>query len=117
MRSVTETFQEWDFDDEFVARQCRDERLMELQAADYDCAPRDLYALHNGQRVFVVDARELVVENYGADEDWFGRSESRRQGRGRSVGAPRLRQPDRSQPKLARASRRTRKRVSGVEIL
>jgi hypothetical protein len=94
MRSVTETFREWDFDDEFMARQCRDERLVELQAAGYDCVSRDLYALHNGQRVFVVDARSLVLEGEGADEDSFGRSESLRRGRGqrgRSVGAPRLR--------------------------
>jgi hypothetical protein len=89
MRSVTETFREWDFDDEFMARQCRDERLVELQAAGYDCVPRDLYALHNGQRVFVVDARPLVLESNGANE---------------------LRQPDRSKPKLARANRRTRQR-------
>lgn len=115
MRSVTETFREWDFEDEFVARQRRDERMVELQAAGYDCSPKNLYALHNGQRVFTIDAR-LITRGFDED-DSFDRSGLSARRRGRSVRMPRVSQSERSKPKLVSANCRDRQRVTRVEFL
>ncbi|WP_373546487.1 hypothetical protein [Chamaesiphon sp.] len=74
-----------------------------------------MHALHNGQRVFTIDAR-LITR--GVDEDdSFERSGLSARRRGRSVRVPRVSQQERSKPKLASTNRRDRQRVTGGEFL
>ncbi len=56
MRSLEESFLESDFESRAIARQHRDDRLVELQSQGYECRTENLYTIHTGMRVFIVVA-------------------------------------------------------------
>ena len=56
MRVLEEVFLESDFESSALARQRRDERLVELQGKGYECRAENLYTIHTGMRIFLVVA-------------------------------------------------------------
>lgn len=54
--SQVEVFTEVEWEDARLARQKRDDRLIELQAQGYLCTAENLQTIHSGQWVYVVRA-------------------------------------------------------------
>ena len=56
MRVLEEVFLESDFDSRALARQRRDDWLVELQGQGYECRAENLAAVHTGMGIFTVIA-------------------------------------------------------------
>ena len=109
MRPLEEVFLESDFDSRALARQRRDERLVELQEQGYECRAENLAAVHTGMRIFTVIAippdaaeslprtekRKTIAAPVGEEE----RSTLQNSKGSRSQATPKVRVKDRGVPR------------------